>query len=435
MSQLLSLPVEILAAIVDIFGPSQDDFDDFNHYYRPDVSLSRLSRTCTILRNICEPKLYEICSIKTRHYRGLRILRTLATRPEIASRVKRIIVDAAFDANARSADEAVLSAEDARFYNRVLEEKADMSSVERLRELRGTEAIGLDKSHAIGESLACVAFALVPNITSAIFSSHYASLEWSLTGSFPLLEAFSLQHADTEFGTSIGDARGVLLAAPNLRRFIGWSICVLATDEHASVREAVIGNSRIDDDEMARLPVVFPNLERFSYADGGPSVSYEPPASPLVVSKTLLGLRKTLKHVKLASQYGSMSDDLYDVDDTDRYMESLAPMKVLESLRLQALQIYNDDEAPQEPRSTTELVNFLPKSIRRLCLEDVQLSKLNDILALAHSAPREFPLLTHVAFPGLHKSIEEVVCSTFEAQGIQCSFEAEAMNYYACSCA
>ncbi len=437
MSQLLSLPGEVLAAIVDNLGPSQDDFDNFYHRYMPDVSLYRLSQTCTTFRSICAPKLYEICNIKTGSgtlRRSLGILRTLASRPEIASRVKRIIVDAAFYVNASSVDEIVLSAEDAKLFNRVLEEKVDMSSVTPLCELRATDSTELNGRDDIGDSLACVAFALVPNITSAIFLSHYASLEWTMTASFPLLEAFSIQHADTELGTDFESGKGVLLAAPNVRRLIGWSICSLATAEYTSVREVVLGYSGISDDEMVRLPVVFPNLERVSYTDGGPCVSEEPAATPLAISNALLGLRKTLKYAELGAPYEKVSDGFYDIDDADRYMESLAPMKVLESLRLQALHIYNDDDNPQEPPSTTELVHFLPTSIRRLCLEDVQSSKLDDILSLARSARHRFPKLTHVTFPGLKKSMEEVVCNTYEGHGIKCSFQAEAVNDYACSC-
>ncbi|XWW96330.1 hypothetical protein V2A60_004303 [Cordyceps javanica] len=436
MPQLLSLPWELLTAIVAHLGPSQTDFDNFEHEYRVDSSLYRLGQTCTTLRDICIPKLYEICSIKTGGslLSSINILRTLAARPEIAKQVKRVILDDGFHLPASQGNEIVISTADARLSNTYLREKCNLNAVGLLRRLRSSENPGHILGGDISESLTCLALALVPNITSAIFSSHYASTERFRPGSFPHLEAFSLQHADTELGTTFQYVEGVLGAAPNIRRLIGWSISHLTSFAYPSIRQVVLGHSRIDDEAMALLPVAFPKLEQFTYVDGGATVSDCRPASPLAISEALLGLRRTLKHVELGS-HEPMSDSLDYLEAADRFMKSLARMEVLESLRLHALCIYEDEHDIDQLVPKTELVHFLPKSIQTLYIEGVQSTSLLDILALAQCAPQQFPKLTHVTFPALEKSSEGAVCHMYGNAGINCSFEAVDVNEYGCSCA
>lgn len=272
MSKLLSLPAELLAPIVAELCPSQDDFVGFDHNYAPDRSLYRLTQTYKTLRDICSPKLYEICNLKmgrSGRYRGIKMLRTLATRPELAKQLQRVIVDGMFHMESHSDGGKITSAEEAAIYNRILEEKVDTATVKPLTKTESTDTLDRLASKEIGESLSCVALALVPNVTSIIFSSRYTSLGSFKAGLLMFLEAFSHQHADTELGCGFEAIEGVLVVAPNVQRFIGWSVNELPPNEsYVSVKQIVLVHSRLDDEHAALLPGAFPYLESFSYEEG-----------------------------------------------------------------------------------------------------------------------------------------------------------------------
>lgn len=442
MPALLSLPGEILSAIVHHLGPSQADFDNFDHGYSPDASLYRLAQTCTTLRDMTTLGRYEICNLKM-HYPldGLVMLRTLAARPELACRVKRVIVDGGFTSDrlyirgnnreaAAPAGQVLLSAKEAARYNGILETNLNMEDVTLLSEIRSKESPDRNVDDAIGESLACVALALVPNVTSIVFSTYYKSLPSFKPGTFPRLEAFSLQHADTELAANLGYVEGVLRAAPALQRIIGWSIRELPQSaSYASIRELVLGYSRMDEDEVGRLAQAFPKLERFVYDDGGACVSDHMAASPREFSEALLGLRTTLKSAQIVAWF---TEDLFDFfDGDDAVMHSLAPMAVLEHLQVYAQHIFQTD---YDDMSATRLVSFLPRSIQTLCIEGLKACHLQDILAVARCAASQFPALVRVSFPELEEALRRTVEITYSEHGVQCSFEPIVVNTYSCSC-
>ncbi|KAJ2981838.1 hypothetical protein NQ176_g1777 [Zarea fungicola] len=153
MFALLALPMEILDIIVANLAASQEDFDDLDCWYTPDPSLYRLALTCTTLRDICLPRLYEIINFR-RCAGGLSLLRTLATSPEVASYVKRIIFDASFNLMHPTDDGVVLSEDDVALYNDILEESVDMRTVERLPgPIRGTDSLEREVANGIGSPI------------------------------------------------------------------------------------------------------------------------------------------------------------------------------------------------------------------------------------------------------------------------------------------
>lgn len=432
---LTSLPGEILMAIVACLGPSRADYDEFSNTYRPDVGLYRVASTCKALRDIATPTFYEICDLKTasNFHRSWRILHMLAARPDIASQVKRVIVDGSFaikcypDNNRPS-----ISAQDAALFNPILQAKLDMTTVAPLGELQETDEPDYDECAAIGKSLACVALALVPNVTSVIFYSHYASLGSFKAGSFPLLEAFSLQHADSELSAHFKDSQGLLAAAPNVKRFIGYAIDDMPTIAYPSITQVVLSFSSIREDAILRLPTAFPNLERFTLTDGGTYVGTALPASPRGISQALLGLSKTLTHVEIRCEV-AFEDMWMGFDhDKDGLVESLSQMQALQSLRLPALMF--DPHRALNGAATMTLVDFLPTSIRSLyvSMHYLDSSQVPGILALAQAAPGKFPNLTKVAFPLLHMSLHDTAREAYAESGVACSFKETPVNTYGC---
>ncbi|OAA55400.1 hypothetical protein ISF_07911 [Cordyceps fumosorosea ARSEF 2679] len=441
--QLLSLPPEILVAMVDHLAPSQADFDKFSDGFKPDISLYRLAQTCTVFRDICVPRLYDICSIKTgaNLRRSLCIIRTLIARPEIAKRVKRIIISASLFPKGYRESEIIISTEEAALFNHVLRRGLKMTAAAPLSKVVAGDRM---EYQSISESLVCVALTLTPNITSVILLSRsnrmfgsppeYIPADFQ-ADYFPLLETFSVQNASTDPATAFDKAIGMLPhAAPRVRRLFGWGIDQLPETAYPYVKQVVLGRSRLSSTEMERLPRVFPNLERFTYVDVGPTISRMPDkAAPPVIFEALLALRKTLSHVELgkhiwltrrASSFTSVRRPPNEV------LKSLAQMEVLESLTLPTSFIYaalEEADGPDHLHAERKLAQFLPRSIRSLYLEDVQESDEADLLALAQAAPRQFPNLAQVRFatwsPLEQLPFKDVVRPAFEMRKIKCRFE------------
>lgn len=429
-SSLTSLPVEILAAIVAYLGPSQADYDIFNDGYMPDLSLYYLSQTCKAVSTVSLYKLYEICPLVTeRHFHSTwRALHTLAARPDIASKVKRIIVDGkfpSFDRKDRYDYSPTISAQDAALFNRILETKVDMATVTPLRELKGaSEVLGDEESEAIGRSLACVALSIAPNATSVVFEGSLTTRLGSFKAcAFPRLEAISLRDFYITT-TKFEYIPGLLDAAPNFKRFIGDCLINLAMPKMpcASMTQVVLDLSTLDEDSAALIPVVFPNLQSFTYKFNGQTYPDQGRlASPQVISKALLGLRRTLTHVVLACAVFKNAMWEHFPDGQHHGMESLSQMRVLQSLRL-----------PAWFSCPTSLVDFLPPSIQELYLDCQELESdvLPDIDMLLQTLPTRFPNLTLVNFDALDDQLQQQVKQGYEQLGIACRFQDLAITNY-----
>lgn len=438
--------------IVDLLGPTQADFDNFDHRYKPNVELYRLARMCTTLRNVCLPKLYEICSVTGSRnlWRSLNIVRTLIARPELARAVKRLIFDAGFYVDARHfpRSSVVLSALDSALFRQVLIGAAP--TYINVDAMQANTKLSEAECDLLGEYVACVALALVPNITSAIFSSRrlsigrYVGIGAFRPGYFPRLEAFSIQEDQAGMDIDFDHAQGILrFSAPNLRRLIRWSIGSLSISVYPTITQLVLICSRLTNADMALLPRAFPRLEQFTYVDGGtdslPFYPTESAVSARFLHEAVLGLRRTLKHLEL----GAHEADLLGEDDAleNRFLESLASMEVLETLRLPTYFIFGDDDDTEQqsgdsmevqPIFHTDLTQFLPRSIRSFYMEDAQQHTVVDILALAQVVPSKFPNLRHVTFTDLPPSSDVVVGEAFEKCGVKFSFEDVDINEYEC---
>lgn len=440
MLGLLSLPTQVLQRVVAHLGPSQDDFDNFNHSYKPNGHLASLAQTCKTLLDLCIPKLYEICNLKTATRFGRRrsLFRTLASRPDIASVVQRVIVDGSFDSDCEThsyyEDEddggPVISAEDAAAFNQILQQKLDMSAVQPFRELQPDELKDPEECQRLGTSLACLGLAIAPNMTSAIFSSNCSSVGTFKPGSLPHLEEFSLQYSDSEtgMGISMEGVQDILNATPKLRKFVGWGISGLPRSAVCpAITHVSLINSTIGDDDMASLPTLFPNLESFSYTDtdadgGSAAISGGWSASPRTISEALLCLQKTLRNVEIGAER-------CEIHSETGLMTSLAEMTALEALRVHARYIYGNGAD-----SGTTLVDFLPASIQLLYMEGVQASQVENILALAREVPDRFPKLAEVVIRGSELDFLYMqVYIAFKESGVQCSRQETSINDYGCS--
>lgn len=437
MASLLSLPTELLAAVVSHVRPSQADIDYYPlEYINNNTRLYRLAQTCRALRDVCLPKLYETLKFEELFWvdRQVAVLRTLTARPDLAKAVKRITANTSVilcnETREYTGGDPIISAADAATFNRALEEKIDdMSIVEPFHELRQADVETYEDT--LGSSVAYLSFALAHEVTSITFCSYYDVLPFFKPGSFPSLTTLGVKDSDTERGATFDDVRGVLAVAPNVTQLVGGAVTQLPdeTTSHPDVKKLVLSYSRINDAQIQRLPAAFPNLEAFSYTYIGLLGSDYSSATPRAMHAVLLSMRETLKRVELGRCYEAYRMWADFKDARDCVMGSFSQMGALESLRIYARYVYPAEEyAAQLPAPRMTLVDFLPPSIKSLYVEDLEPAQQQDVLALAHAAPGQFPKLGNVTFAGFDKALRDEVRHAFDERGIACSFEMVALH-------
>lgn len=425
---LSSLPTEVLTNIVANFGRPEGFLDHFATYYYPDRSLCRLARTCKRLWDICVPKIYEICDLETGHFskRKLNLFRTLAAKPELARLVKQVIIDNLFSLGPhsdRGIDDPVITADDAVTWNRILEEKMDMTTVKPLREVCLTDLDDGAELWILGSSMSCLALALVPNVVSVVYNTENITIGTFKPGSFPSLRSLAVHQEDTREGGHCECVHGVLGAAPNISIFAGYFVSEVPRASYPSITRVALLYSRLDDGEAARLPNAFPNLESLTYMHS--NVYERDSVSPLRLSEMILALKRTLKSVEIqAGIYDDWGQWLPELSEDNCAMKSLAPMMVLKTLRINGLYIYADEyDYHGDSWPKMNLIDLLPASIQNVTVDELSHSRLQDVLALAREAPQRFPELSQVAFPEFEESHQKEVRRAFEERGIACSFE------------
>lgn len=433
---LASLPTEILMAIVANLGTLRERHRASDISYRPDRTLCRLAQTCKVFRGVCLPQLYETVDLQTATTfpRTWRILNILATRPDLAGMVKRVILDAMVLKGVYRGNYLVsISAQDAALFNQILAKKLDMTTIAPLRELQNMHGFRYEDCVSLGETLASIALALVPNVTSIIFYRHQAHVGSFKPDAFLRLQELTVQYDDDGSPIRLKDSQGILGAAPNLRRLIGREVEDIPELPCPSVTQLVLLTSAVGDVSIARLPTIFPKLESFTYTYGSFSLNHLRTASPLALSKALLGLKGTLTHFEFACEL--KLEEMWTAFEHvgDHVVQSLSRMWVLQSLRLPAV-IFDPFRIHDvaRPESAITLVDFLPASIRSLYLdmECFESCQLQAILALAQAVPSQFRDLMQVAFPKLDESMHDSVRQAFAERGVACSFEETRIDTY-----
>ncbi|KAF4462711.1 hypothetical protein FALBO_10471 [Fusarium albosuccineum] len=409
MLTLTTLPPEILDLIcshvalssrrLDLdFRSSWSDHQDVRAVNTINASLAALSRTCKLLQQKAQQILYSsLVSNKGFPY----LFRTLSRREDLAKHTRFIALGdwgLMNDLEFTSQDhEIAKQLSDKLFYDAAGNPRPGAPDWALSDDFTGSTVFDLDQEGR----LATLALLLVPRIERLMLTTYYdGAYGFYAPESLPFLTEIIYHHGDTELGIELSNINGVYAAAPNLRVLKCKMVSgTSGVPRHEGIRELHLDFSCVEGDDLKSIMRSFPFLEVFRYESGGPIVSLDGEATPFEISEALLERKDTLKHVEI-----DLSDAMWPGDEDQ--MQSLQPMQVLETLKLETTSVYVETE-DETTTNGNHLIDFLPTSIQGFSLARPHEHIHQDILQLAHVAREKFPRLKDVKISGLDKDDED----------------------------
>ncbi|KAK6544623.1 hypothetical protein TWF694_001312 [Orbilia ellipsospora] len=399
MPTLLSLPSEILSLICNQVARLDIGYVDALYFNRAPASgdLAAVSRTCRLLHQVVEPMLYRCI---TTHKKFFCLFRTLVTREDLTSHVKRAYMDGW---NYQKTIEPLYEERE------VVKQLARQLSHDKDGNIRllNSESVEwamkdpfqivdlVDEYHnedEVGKLFLALTLLLLPRLEYLDLVLHY-NLETDLYAQnhFQFLTEIVFKHWDTKYGIDLSEINGLLAAAPNVRVLRGFMVASVGDVVcHKSVRELYLVDSTIDADGLILIMNSFPFLEVFTYESGGTMVG-DVEARPCDFTDALIQRNDTLRHVSI---------DLINSDecgDPSGALQSLQSMQVLETLQLDVPSIYTRNRE-EFTTDGNRIINLLPSSIKSLSLVHIDPRLRQDSLRLAQVAPKRFPHLKQVTF-------------------------------------
>ncbi|KAK6542713.1 hypothetical protein TWF694_006656 [Orbilia ellipsospora] len=403
MPTLLSLPPEILIQICNEIP----HLDHGPWVYKwmacvPGfiITLTRLVKTCRLLRQVAEPILYRDTFTGGEYWP---LFRTLLTRKDLASHVKSFTMGE-FDYEEKM-EPSQEEREAVKGLIRQLSHNADGSIRSSAPEWlmndpfqHDTEDYECSSEDPIDAFFLALSLLILPKLESLCFISSWCIEENTfLPNSLQSLTELSFSHSDTEGSMGLDEINAFLRAAPNLRVLRGHMVGDASdVSRHEGIREVHLTYSGLEAKGLIDLMNSFPFLEVFTYESGGAIVteSYDE-AVPREFTDALLCRKNTLRHVVIdLSNSCEISDGLLARDT----LQSLQAMEVLEILAVDSPTI-----CPTRRESIPEgdlIINILPRSIKSFSIRGPNPLIHNDILQLAEVAKTRFPNLNHVDFSG-----------------------------------
>lgn len=423
---LTTLPLELLEQCVSYLPGSQARYN--------------VLLTCKTTRDVVIPTLYKAIDMRAR---TTKLIRCLEACPKNASYVQQLSVTGWLETEGQCA----FTAEDSALCNRILErqqlsfESDSFSGQTRFPE-EGLDWESLrnpyhDRS-TIPTLLAAVFVALAPNANLITYCSSLKASPAFLPRTLPHLRCLSVYHWDTKNGCDFSLIQGILKAAPNVDHLHGCSVeSITSLTRHEFITKLNMTNSNLVEGALDKVFEAFPNLETLSIEVAGVLVgNYH--MLPREVSDAMLKHRPRLRHVWL--EYVDMSQCYLNVPEESVFeMQSLAFMDSLESLHIHAGFMYGEfyerlgrvdesgksrlKETPDEQfvcQSPGLLIEFLPKSIRKLSISNLPARAKENLSELISVASQQFPHLKEVRFANIEPKLIPLL-NGFEEQGIQCT--------------
>lgn len=379
MASLLTLPQELLAHIATILydrTPRTGNEPVVNAPEAPPPdreSVSELSKTCRQLRSFGQAELFTSITCKDDPIQAIQLIRTLLARPDLAAKVKEIILSD-FDADGYKNqpeaeaewlitpdDEAVLNEALERFNVRSLTDLAGKEVYEGVP-LR-IEAVKMDKAPAFPwcpeqSAIAALAILLSPNVYNIALHSHTWTLPHFATpvGTFDHLTEITWEPGPQGETTKIdGSLEWLMDAAPNLKRFYGYIVADMdASGSHKGVTKVVMGYSHLDSTCFDNIVRTFPNMSDFTYtADSGPTWDSNGEATPAELIEALLPLKDKLTSFTLDLNFSpAAQNDDWDEDEVD--MSNLSQMTALEHLSVTCMGVIKQESDDEDSESEDE---------------------------------------------------------------------------------
>ena len=193
------------------------------------------------------------------------------------------------------------------------------------------------------EVFAAIMVALTPNVKNIVSTNIGKHHPRFRPGSLARLESVALHHMSTSGGCSLGDIAGILKAAPNLKRFVGFGISGMPDSfSHYAVKEVLLSHSQLEPGAVARWFTAFPLLEAFRSEGGGLRGAGSDEPMPAEFWSGILKRKSTLRHLAL-QQEEMRHIYAWDRDVTeDDLLGSLSSMEVMETIQIHAGYLYLD---------------------------------------------------------------------------------------------
>ncbi|KAJ4297252.1 hypothetical protein N0V88_004170 [Collariella sp. IMI 366227] len=360
---LASLPLVALDGIMEALCPHCTEDTEFSPWRTPihhfggqrrllasTQALANLAVTCWALNDSATRFLYH--QPQGWSTRRVALYRTLAKRPELASRVKVLRLD--YDDGLYELPED----KNDRDFLLDLATRHGWSHAPESLEEEGTQDL-----------LTSLLMAMCPNLekvsTGLGYPSEFPLLQFD---TLPHLKDIYVSHIDTEMGTDLGSLDGLFDAAPNLEAFT--SNMAAGVGDMAlrlgNVRDLRLDWSCISTECLRTLLRSCPRLESFTYGAAGPIVGNEQFIAQSV-RKLLLRYTPKLKHLHVDLRYGYVmlswgaDEDNGDDGNDPEPAPGFASLSCLETLTVD-LQVLNDWDT-QQPVAT-----LFPQSLRSLTL-------------------------------------------------------------------
>lgn len=418
VARLLDFPDEILANIVEAAYNTKEvqaieiSNTDGDWYVDADgiSSVSSLSRTCRRLKNIAQPVLFRavgVHCITTLAY-------MLATQPHLTRYIRGLFI---LSPSVKNDNNPIyITAAQVTAFNRAIKlfgiVNEDGTTPE-VCEMSGTDEVDtFHEDHRLAGIFSTLVVAQCQRVERLVVLTRCFEIlrvESSIT--FPRLVRIEKGHADTEMGTKL-DLGWIIQAAPALTTICCSSIYSVESDiAHASLLKFEADFSCFHAEDIDRVMVSFPSLQRFSYSSGGHMVDDDDEPPPGYWMNALLKQKQSLRSLSLAWHEGG--DYNFEYDDVPDLWRPFRDFKVLEELEITPIL----DGLGHDENDNQFLIKFLPTSIRKVSI--MGHFSADCLLTFVKFVPERFPNLKWFeAFITQQDRLAEVVAA-FEQHAVQ----------------
>ncbi|KAL6412646.1 aromatic aminotransferase [Ilyonectria robusta] len=371
-------------------------------------ALANLSLSCRWLRNFARPFLYHFPV--TRGPQTLALLKTLSSRPDLASHVKEL----GSVTNFWSVGELDLDA--MAFLNQLADKFVHGPDQPVLKRLSYVDRSGIDRKF-IRKDLKLIQLGLLiclaPNLEFLELALCNEPVPLLRRCRLPRLRHLTLICRYRSSQVSLNSVKNILKSAPNLQTIEACGIgAVAALSEHNNLRTLVLERSVMAQDDFRRTMSTFPKLASFTFKTPKFALLENTDATPSQIEQAVMIRRDTLRHFDLA------------VDPAF----CLPISHLIESLNTTALESLSIDSRniratrSDDPSSTKfGLLSLLPRKIQSFRLTSCSDHMWDDVFELASKSRVYFPSLRKVEFPGLETK-QAVLKQAFRESNIECSF-------------
>ncbi|KAH7156716.1 hypothetical protein EDB81DRAFT_945133 [Dactylonectria macrodidyma] len=450
MASLIKCPTEIIQEICRLLCPHccNDEWDiDIGRNRPRTIDISRLSRTCKVLRLHALPILYHRPALECVSW--LNLLRTLAEHRHLATHVREIMIDGYCGFASRKLpeqpDHDISSAPDsiAKYYGMQYGKSLSPEEVDLMVDLTRERLQGELKfpaeflcktwtSHSIfaAEKYGMIT-SLIPEVAlSKIFITLLPNLvrlsveisdTWDVAdpflqpGSLPCLTEIRLLQLDADKPVHIDAIKMILAAAPSLRIMSAESVTGASIDiQHETLVDLDITHGSMNRKSFEAMLRGCKRLKCFSYG----SDPHRDGTTPRERCDALQQRATTLESLSTQHNFGSNSNG------------SLKKMQVLKNIHVSRWSSYNRNDNPAATTGTL-FTDFLPHSVQSFRLDIWHDHFMLSVMRLAASAPTQFPdlMIVHIATLPLpsHPSIREA----FKKVGVRtCLLQRERQSDY-----